>query len=129
MMQTLSMIWIAIDFWALGVWALFALFCIVLYRLDKAKDIEFKFHDFFSSGDWNGKASVTRLGYFGAFLTHSFVIFHQEMKQGASDAILWPYALIWSGAYVAAKLVETKVAPPPPPPIQSQGVTNETNQP
>jgi hypothetical protein len=100
----------AMSFWELAIVALFALFCIVLRRLDQEKGGKFYFRDLFSSGDWDGKASTPRLGYFGAFLTHSLVVLHQEMKNGIDYAMVSLYALIWSGAYVALKVVDMKAA-------------------
>lgn len=103
-------VWRAIDFWLIGVGLIFALFCYILRRLDRAPDSSFKFHDFFTSGDWNGKASVARLGYFAALLTHSLVLLHKEIKhpEGVDYAMASLYALIWSGAYVALKAIEAK---------------------
>lgn len=109
-MQILSALWIAIDFWMLGVVALFTLFCYILRRLDKSQDATFKFHDLFTSGDWNGKASIARLGYFNAMLVHALIVLHQEMKTGASTEMMSMYALIWSGAYVVLKYVDMKAA-------------------
>jgi hypothetical protein len=115
-MKWVTTIWLALDFWALGVVAIFALFCVVLYRLHGATDNRFKFHDFFSSGDWPSKASVARLGYFGGFLVHSLVVLHMQMIRGGSSTELMSfYALIWSGAYVALKAIELRTPPQQPP--------------
>jgi hypothetical protein len=104
-----------LNFWELGIGAIFTLFCVVLYRLDNAQDTTFKFHDFFTSGDWHGKASVSRLGYFGAFLTHSLIMLHREMHaEGISTEMISFYALVWSGAYVALKAIEMRTAPTQP---------------
>lgn len=100
--------WAAIKFWELGIVVIFSLFCYILHRLDRAKDTSFKFHDFFTSGDWNGKASVARMCYFGAFLASSLALLHQEMKGGVDWTMLGGYSLIWSGAYVALKMVDAK---------------------
>jgi hypothetical protein len=104
-------LWQSFDLWLLGVIACFALFCYILRRLDKSPDITFKFHDFFTSGEWDGKASVSRLGYFGAFLTHSLIVVHQEFKSVlTNDTLLW-YGLIWSGAAVALQAVNKAKTP------------------
>lgn len=114
-------LWQAVDFWLFGVVAAFALFCYVLRRLDKAPDVTFRFYDFFTSGDWAGKASVSRLGYFGGFLTHSLVVMHQEFKSVLDhERMLW-YALIWSGAAVALRAIEMRTTQPtqlPQPPVK-----------
>ena len=124
--QLIAMVWLALDFWTLAVVAIFTLFCVVLYRINKSRDNTFAFHDLFSSGDWSGKASVTRLGYFGAFLTHSLIVLHMQMKTGgASTEMMSMYALIWSGAYVLAKFVDQRAATPPSPP---KGDTNAVPQ-
>jgi hypothetical protein len=104
-------LWQTFDFWLVGVLACFTVFLYVLRRLDRSPHVTFKFHDFFTSGDWDGKASVSRLGYFGAFLTHSLIVMHQEFKSALSnEALLW-YGLIWSGAAVALQYVKSKGAP------------------
>jgi len=101
----------AMSFWEAAIVALFVLFCVVLYRLDRERGgSKFYFRDFFSSGDWDGKASTPRLGYFCALLTHSLVILHQEMKNGIEYPMASLYALIWSGAYVALKAIDMKAA-------------------
>lgn len=120
--QLLAMVWLALDFWTMAVIAVFALFCYVIYRLDKADDSTFKFHDLFTSGDWPGKASVSRLGFFGAFLSHSLVVIHQEMHKAATEGLMMWYALIWSGAYVALKAIELKA-----PPVMTSPPKGETN--
>lgn len=102
-----------LSFWELGIGSIFTLFCVVIYRLDHANDVAFKFSDFFASGDWNGKASVSRLGYFGAFLSHSLIVLHREMNDGISTEMLSFYALIWSGAYVALKAIEMRTPTQP----------------
>lgn len=105
-MQYVAMVWMALDFWMLAVFAIFILFCYVLRRLDLAQDNEFKFHDFFTHGNWDHKADLTKLGYFAAFITHSLIVLHQEMKAGVTTEAITLYALVWSGAYVATKFVE-----------------------
>lgn len=113
-------LWDALKFWDLAIVAIFTLFCVVLRRLDQAPDNQFRFHDLWTSGDWPGKASMARLAYFGAFLAHSLVLLHQEMKlpNGVDYTMASLYALIWSGAYVAIKAVEMRTPQP-------QGGTNE----
>lgn len=109
-------LWQSFDAWMFGVGLLFGLLCFILFRLDRAPDATFKFHDFFTAGDWDGKASIARFCYFGGFLTHSLVVMHQEFKAVLStEAMTW-YALIWSGAYVALRAVErmTKTSAPQP---------------
>lgn len=101
-------VWAATNFWGIAITVVFMLFCYILHRLDKAKDTTFKFHDFFTSGDWNGKSSVARLGYFGAFLVSSLALLHHEMKYAVDWTMLGGYSLIWSGAYVALKMVDAK---------------------
>lgn len=109
-----------INFWSLAVAAVFVLFCVVLFRLDRSsQNTKFFFADFFSSGDWDGKASGPRLCYFGAFLVHSLIALHQQMaNKGVDYAMVSLYALIWSGAYIALKAIELKGTPAPvaPPP-------------
>lgn len=121
----IAAVWHAVKFWDLSIVAIFALFCVVVRRLNDLNDNKFFFHDFFTSGDWNGKASVSRLGYFAAFLVHSLVVLHQEMQQGAGiDApTISMYALIWSGAYVALKAIELRTATP-----QTTGGNDGTQQ-
>lgn len=104
----IAMAWHAFNPWMLSMGLVFALFCYVLLRLDNAPDTTFKFSDFFTAGDWDGKASVARLAYFGAFLSHSLVLLHREIKSenGVDYAMGSLYALIWSGSYVALKTIE-----------------------
>src|SRR6476469_3617686 len=99
-----------LNFWEIAVGAIFTLFCVVIYRLDYADDNKFQFSDFFTSGDWNGKASVARLGYFGAFLCHSLIMLHREMHsdEGISTEMISLFALLWSGAYVALKVIDSR---------------------
>lgn len=113
------------KFWDLAIVAIFTLFCVILHRLDKAVG-PFKFYDFFTSGDWAGKASVARLGYFAAFLTHSLVLLHQEMKTGVDYPMASLYALIWSGAYVALKAIDMKAAQTAAPASSSTTTTSTT---
>jgi hypothetical protein len=108
-------------FWYGAIIAVFALFCYILYRLDH--NAQFKFVDFFTAGDWNGKASVARLGYFAGFMTHSLVLLHKEMNGGVDYALASLYALIWSGAYVALKAIELRT------PTITIGDTNGQQQP
>jgi hypothetical protein len=115
-------VWGVVRFWDIAIVAIFTLFCVVLRRLDAEPDTSFKFHDLFTSGDWPGKASVSRLCYFGAFLAHSLLVLHQEMKQekGVDYAMASLYALIWSGAYVLLKAIEART----PQPATTNGATN-----
>lgn len=111
---------VAASFWNIGIAAIFIVFCVILVRLDIAKNTNFSFDDLFTYGDWNGKASVSRLGYFGAFLVHSLVVLHKEMvsKDGGVDyGTISSYALIWSGAYVILKTIDMKA--------HAQGAPNE----
>lgn len=114
MKEVLIAIFNTLKFWELAVAAIFTLFCLILYRLDKTSG-PFKFYDFFTSGDWPGKASVARLGYFGGFLSHSLVLMHREFDDDVSVEMASFYALIWSGAYVALKAIEMKGAKDSPP--------------
>jgi hypothetical protein len=105
--------WNAFKFWDTAVVAIFALFCVIIYRLDRDDTSPFfRFREFFTSGDWNGKPSVARLGYFGAFLSHSLMVTHRELttREGISAEMASLYALIWSGAYVALKAIDMKAA-------------------
>lgn len=127
--QIIGGVWSAIHFWEMAVVAVFALFCYVLRQLDRSGQAPtFKFHDFFTSGDWPGKASGPRLAYFGAFLTHSLVVLHHEMKSkdGLDYAMASLYALIWSGAYVALKAIDMKAAQTAMPASTSTTTTSTT---
>jgi hypothetical protein len=113
LIEFIKWLYVQLSFWELGIVAIFVLFCVVIYRLDRAIDVHFKFSDFFASGDWNGKASVARLGYFGAFLCHSLIVLHKEMIDAIDSTMVSFYALIWSGAYVALKAIEMRTATQP----------------
>jgi hypothetical protein len=125
--QILTALWIAIDFWLLGVTAIFCLLCYIMWRLDRANDVSFRFHDFFTSGDWPGKPSAPRLAYFGGFFFHSFIVLHQEMNKTLSTEHATAYALIWSGMYAVVKYVDRNQAPlQPPTTLLPPGGTNGT---
>lgn len=128
LVQILTALWIAIDFWMLGLSLIFSLMCVIMWRLDRADDTQFKFHDFFTSGDWPGKPSAPRLAYWGAFLFHSLIVAHQEMKQTLTDTGMSLYALVWSGMYAVVKFVDSKQAPQVPTNLLPPGGTNG-NQP
>jgi hypothetical protein len=104
-------------FWYGAIIAVFTVFCYILYRLDH--NAAFKFADFFTYGSKEGKASIERLGYFAGFMTHSLIMLHKEMNGGVDYAAGSLYALIWSGAYVAAKAIEIRT------PTITIGGTNE----
>lgn len=106
MIELLLALLARIDFWMAATVAIFTLFVYILRRLDQAPDAQFKFHDFFTTGDWNGKPSAARLCYFGAFLVHSQIVLREASKPSSDGSIAATYALVWSGAYVALKFID-----------------------
>lgn len=100
--------WLDLDFYEAAIVVIFVSFALVVYRLHRTDDSTFRFEDFFTHGDAQGKASVFRLLVFGAWMVHSWVIVRQEAYRHLSEASLAAYAGIWSGSYLVLRGFQMK---------------------
>lgn len=100
--------WLDLDFYEFGLVVIFVGFALIVYRLHRTDDSEFRFEDFFTHGDRAGKASVFRLLVFGAWMVHSWVIVRQEVFGHLPETALALYASIWSGSYIVLRGLQVK---------------------
>lgn len=116
--------WLNLDFYEVALCVGVAVFCYVIYRLDRsAAATEFRFEDFFTHGDRVGKADIFKLFSLGAFMVHSLIIWRQEVFGHLQGSTLEWYAGIWSGVYVTLKGFQTWKPGSPQAPGSSPGTT------
>jgi high-affinity Fe2+/Pb2+ permease len=108
-------LWLDLDFWELGIIVCFMVFSTILYRLHKTGDNAFRFEDFFKAAI-TGQPSLRRLAFFGAFLTSSWIVLHQEIFGKLTETIFGLYVGAWVVGYVAPAISEKFATNPAKPP-------------